>query len=83
MAAGVQGLAGIDGVQNDLVTYDHLERKEQQLFTDGSGLQAEGWAVLGVARGAALKANLWQGVGWGHAQRLRLNFGTGLAIIIQ
>lgn len=34
VAAGVQRLAGVDGVQDHLVTYDHLQRKGPgQLFT--------------------------------------------------
>ena len=35
MGAGVQRLASVDGVQDHLVTYDHLERKEQQSFSKG------------------------------------------------
>lgn len=35
MGAGMQRLASVDGVQDHLVTYDHLERKEQQSFAKG------------------------------------------------
>lgn len=35
MGAGMQRLASVDRVQDHLVTYDHLERKEQQSFAKG------------------------------------------------
>lgn len=51
MAAGVEGLARVDGVQNNLVAYDHLEWKgPTELFSKQASCAGQGGGVVVAGR---------------------------------